>query len=62
MLGTEQEAEHGLREATQELGGLHSHSDEPPHGEEIGTLVRLFGQFLRGILRSSPQKKCPPGI
>jgi hypothetical protein len=32
---------------------LHLRSDEPPYGEEIGTLVRVFGRFLDGVLRSS---------
>ena len=50
---SEQEAEQGLREATGERRSLHLHSDEPPYGQEIGTLVRLFGQFQYGVLRSS---------
>ena len=51
VVGAEQEAEQGLREATRERRSLHLHSDEPPYGEEIGTLVRLFGQF---------RKECSP--
>ena len=46
LVGPKQEAEQGLRASTRELGSFHLHSDEPPYGEEIGTLVRLFGQFL----------------
>jgi transposase len=48
-----------LREACGELGSLHLCGDEPPDGEEIGSIMRLFRQFLDGFLRSSPSLACP---
>ena len=36
-----------------ERGSLHLRGDEPPDGEEIGSLVRVFRQFHNGVLRSS---------
>jgi hypothetical protein len=51
LVGAEQEAEQRLREATRERRSLHLHSDEPPDGEEIGTLVSLFGQFQSEVRR-----------
>src|SRR5215203_6215639 len=41
----EQEDEQRLRAAAGERGGLHLRGDEPPDGEEIGTLMRVFRQF-----------------
>jgi len=29
-----------------ETRGVHLRGDEPPNGEEIGSLMRLFGQSL----------------
>src|SRR5829696_10526149 len=49
----EQEDEQGLREAARELGSLHLRGYQPPDGEAIGPLMRLFGQFPNGILGSS---------
>jgi len=63
VVGTEQEAEQGLREAARELRGLHLHSDEPPYGQAFGPLMRLFGQFRRALLGSSlssgAARRCP---
>ena len=42
-----------IRAATRQLGSLHLRSEEPPYGEEIGSLVRVFGQFRYRILGSS---------
>src|SRR5215213_542706 len=60
MVGPKQEAEQRLREAARDRRSLHLGGDEPPDGEEISTLVRLFGQFqetvrkgLRVTLRAS---------
>src|SRR5829696_10280735 len=49
----EQEDEQRLRAAAGERGGLHLRGDEPPDGEEIGTLMRVFRQFPNGVLGSS---------
>src|SRR5829696_7333073 len=49
----EQEDEQRLRAAAGERGGLHLRGDEPPDGEEIGTLMRVFRQF-QGEVRSAP--------
>src|SRR5215212_4848119 len=38
--------EQGLREAHRDQRSVHLHRYEPPNGEEIGSLVRLFGQSL----------------
>src|SRR5215218_5510695 len=38
--------EQGLREAHRDERGTHLHCYEPPNGEEIGWLVRLFGLSL----------------
>jgi hypothetical protein len=51
VVGPEQEAEQGLREATGERRSLHLHSDEPNYGQEIGTLVMLFGRFQGEVRR-----------
>src|SRR5215203_6017423 len=53
MVGTEQEDEQGLREAARELGSFHLRGYEPPDGEAIGPLMRLFRQF-QGELRRRP--------
>src|SRR5215216_8045087 len=53
MVGPEQEAEQRLREAAGERRSFHLRSHESPDGEEIGTLMRVFRQFLYGVLRSS---------
>jgi hypothetical protein len=42
----EQKDEQRLRAAAGERRSLYLCSDESPDGEEIGSLVRLFGQFL----------------
>ena len=54
--GPEKEDEQGLREANRDKWGVHLRSDEPSVGEEIGPLVRLFGQFLQalGRIEASP--------
>src|SRR3712207_6413827 len=41
----EQEDEQGLRATAGDRRSLHLHGDESPDGEEISTLMRLFGQF-----------------
>ncbi len=53
LVGTEQEDEQRLRKAAGEWRSLHLRSYESPDGEEIGSLMRLFRQFLDGILGSS---------
>src|SRR5215204_4585157 len=50
---SEQEAEQRLREAAGERRSFHLRCHESSDGEEIGSLMRLFGQFLYGVLRSS---------
>ena len=45
----EQEDEQGLREAAGELGSDHLRGHEPPDGEEIGPLMRVFRQFLETV-------------
>src|SRR5215211_336345 len=45
LVGTEQAIEQGLREAARKLGSLHLRGDEPPDGEEIGPLMKVFGQL-----------------
>ena len=47
VVGAEQEYEQGLREAAGELGGVHLRGDDAAHGEAVGTLVSLFGRFLK---------------
>jgi hypothetical protein len=47
LVGTEQEAEQGLREAAGEWRSFHLRGDESSDGEEISTLMRLFGQFQK---------------
>ena len=51
LVGTEQEDEQRLREAAGERGSLHLRGDEPPDGEAIGSLMRLFRQFQREVRR-----------
>src|SRR5215210_2739828 len=51
---SEQEAEQGLREAAGKRRSLYLRGYEPPDDQEIGSLMRLFGQFLDGVLGSSP--------
>ena len=46
LVGTEQEDEQRLREAAGDRRSLHLRGDEPPDGEEIGSLMRVFRQFL----------------
>ena len=58
LVGTEQEDEQRLRAATRKLGSLNLRGDEPPDGEEIGPVMRVFRQFhgevrILGILGSS---------
>ena len=53
MVGTEQEDEQRLRAAAGERRSLHLRRHEPLDGEEIGSLMRLFRQFLYGVLGSS---------
>ena len=57
LVGTEQEDEQRLRAATRKLGSLNLRGDEPPDGEEIGPVMRVFRQFLDGVLRSSAQPR-----
>ena len=54
MVGTEQEDEQRLRAVAGELGSVYLRCYEPPDGEEIGSLMRVFRQFPNGVLRSSP--------
>ena len=53
LVGAEQEDEQGLREASGQLGSLHLRGDEPPDGEAIDPLMRVFRQFLYGVLGST---------
>jgi hypothetical protein len=48
---SEQEAEQGLREAAGKRRSLYLRSYEPPDGQEIGSLMRLFGQFQHEVRR-----------
>jgi len=50
---SEQEAEQGLRASTGERGSLHLRRDESLDGEEVGSLMRLFGQFPPEVRRIS---------
>ena len=43
---SEQEDEQRLRASAREFGSLHLRGDEPPDGQEIGSLMRLVRQFL----------------
>src|SRR5688500_806919 len=61
LVGTEQEAEQRLRAAAGELRSLHLCGHESPDGEKIGSLMRLFGQFLYGVLRSSQRSETSRG-
>ena len=54
---SEQEDEQGLREVAGERRSLHLRGYEPPDGEEIGPLMRVFRQFHNGVLRSSPMRQ-----
>jgi hypothetical protein len=42
----EPQAEQGLREADGHQRGVRVRGDEPPNGEAVGSLVRLFRRFL----------------
>jgi transposase len=55
--GPEQEDEQGLRKANRDKRGVHLRGDESPDGEEIGPLVRVFGQFQKGCSRKSAGHK-----
>jgi hypothetical protein len=46
---SEQTDEQGLREAHRDERSIHLRGDEPPDGEAIGSLMRLFGQSLHVI-------------
>ena len=48
---SEQEAEQRLRASAGELGSLYLCGDEPPDGEEIGPLMRVFRQFQHEVRR-----------
>src|SRR5215211_1818260 len=50
----QQTDEQGLRETHRDERGLHLRGDEPPNGEEIGSLMRIFGRFLEGIWVNKP--------
>ena len=54
MVGTEQEDEQRLRAAAGDRRSPHLRGDESSYGEAFGSLMRLFRQFLDGVLRSSP--------
>ena len=43
--------EQGLREAHRDQRSVHLRGDEPPDGEEIGSLMRVFRQFQGELLR-----------
>ena len=49
LVGTEQEDEQRLREAAAERRSFHLRGHESPDGEEIGSLVRVFRQFLETV-------------
>jgi hypothetical protein len=53
----EQEAEQRLRAVAGELGSVYLRSYEPPDGEEIGPLMRVFGQFPEGFLGSADYRR-----
>src|SRR5215204_2822821 len=53
VVGSEQEDEQRLREAAGDRRSLHLRGDESPDGQAFGSLMRLFRQFLNGVLRSS---------
>ncbi len=48
----EQEDEQRLRKTAGDRRSLHLRGDESPDGEEIGPLMRLFGQFRK---KNSPK-------
>src|SRR5215208_3171308 len=59
MVGTEQEAEQGLREAAGERRSLHLRGDESLDGEAFGSLMKLFRQFQGEVRRTSlPGTSC----
>ena len=45
-LGQNRRMSNGLRAAAGERGSLHLRGDESPYGEEIGSPMRVFRQFL----------------
>src|SRR5215208_2743526 len=52
MAGTEQADEQRLRASAGERRSLHLRCYEPPDGQAFGSLMRLFRQFLDGVLGS----------
>jgi hypothetical protein len=48
----EQQDEQRLREAAGERRSVHLRCYEPPDGEEIGSFMRLFGQFQSEVRRT----------
>src|SRR5215210_4864029 len=55
---SEQEAEQGLREAAGKRRSLYLRGYEPPDDQEIGSLMRLFGQF-QGEVRETLLPRTP---
>src|SRR5829696_6095457 len=51
--------EQRLREAHRDERSVHLCGDEPPDGEEIGSLMRLFGQSLYDIECIRMRRKSP---
>src|SRR5215203_7382718 len=47
--------EQGLREAYRDKRSVHLRSYEPPNAEEIGSLMRFFGQSQNGYSRKPPR-------
>jgi hypothetical protein len=54
LVGPKQEAEQGLRASAGERRSLHLRCYEPPDGEEIGSLVRVFRQFHGEFSKVAP--------
>jgi hypothetical protein len=59
MALSEQEDEQRLRASSGELRSPHLRGDEPPDGEEVGSLMRVFRQFPKSVLGSSPRAGPP---
>ena len=51
MAWPEQEDEQGLRASAGDWRSVYLRGDEPPDGEEIGSLMRVFRQFQREVPR-----------
>src|SRR5688572_16521969 len=61
VVGTEQTDEQGLRTTNRDERSVRLRSYDARDGEAFGSLMRLFRQFLDGVLRSS-DKPCRAGF